>query len=211
MTNPAGGPTKPGGMPTTPDPAAWNWGGEGGKETDRAPVGGIVAFAGPVASIPGNWMVCDGRALKKGDAKELFDAIGTSWGGDGAPYFFIPDLVGLFLRGVDRRADGQAIDPPRDPDRDDRVGFLPPKLPKNAGNSGNSVGSVQMDGFAEHGHDVVPFTVGWSVNGNGAGRQIDSDDGPSWSNTSDSMRAREVGGKETRAKNAAVYWIIRVR
>src|SRR5438046_2991783 len=75
-----------------------------------SPIGTIAAYAGPFFDAAAEaaweqkwgWLVCDGRALKPTDPvyKDLFTAIGTSWGGDAAALFNIPDLRGLFLRGV---------------------------------------------------------------------------------------------------------------
>jgi microcystin-dependent protein len=62
------------------------------------PLGTIAAFAVPRAHVPDSWEVCDGRPVNSNDARfhDLFLVIGTSWGGDGAPNFFLPDLKGMF-------------------------------------------------------------------------------------------------------------------
>jgi microcystin-dependent protein len=96
------------------------------------PIGAVLAYAGPVETIPSNWMLCDGKELDRTDEPALCDAIGNSWGGNGNPKFLLPDLRGIFLRGVDKDRDGVATNPPRDPDRDRRA------------NCGNHVGSTQQ-------------------------------------------------------------------
>jgi len=63
------------------------------------PIGTIQAFAYNL--IPKGWMLCDGRKLNPKVHKELFRAIGTTFGGDGNNYFTIPDLRGRFIRGWD--------------------------------------------------------------------------------------------------------------
>lgn len=50
----------------------------------------IRLFAG--ASQPGGWQSCDGRLLPVDTYPELFQAIGTTFGGDGIVEFALPDL-----------------------------------------------------------------------------------------------------------------------
>ena len=70
----------------------------------RKEVGLIMPFSGPKDKIPSGWLSCDGSSrLRQGEFQQLFEVIGTSWGkGDGDnKTFSIPDLRGMFLRGVD--------------------------------------------------------------------------------------------------------------
>ncbi len=69
-----------------------------------SPIGAIQLFAGTSASLPADWMPCDGRALAIKSNAPLYAAIGTLWGnedadGDGQADFNIPDLRGVFVRG----------------------------------------------------------------------------------------------------------------
>jgi microcystin-dependent protein len=43
---------------------------------------------------PANWAVCVGQIFRKADFPELFDLIGTTYGGDGQTTFGLPDLQG---------------------------------------------------------------------------------------------------------------------
>jgi hypothetical protein len=159
----------------------------------------------------------------------LFNAIGVSWGGDGTPNFFLPDLKGRFLRGVDRAQDGTEPNPARDPDRGGRESIIPPSSPLNPGNSGNAVGSIQSDGFASHHHGITDpghshalsnRIIGDIMGGFGL---IDAGDhGKSGSIHDLGITATSgagtgiagtgsSGGAESRPKNAYVYWIIRAR
>lgn len=155
--------------------------------TTQATVGSVVAFAGPTNRIPINWMVCDGRRLSRATHPALFNAVGTSWGGDGAPAFFIPDLRGMFLRGVDKNQTGSPTNPARDSGRDQRD--APKKNesnPGSKGNAGNNVGSVQDDQLQTHHHDAAvdgdtgghshPVTINRS-NIAGSNRTRDVDEG----------------------------------
>lgn len=191
------------------------------------PIGTIMAWAGPVKTIPKEWLLCDGRPLDrtKAENKALFDAIGTSWGGDATTFFNLPDLSGRFLRGVDQFIDVQQgntlkeTNPARDSDRGSRFASRP------GGHIGNDVGTIQDDIFQNHKHELTvsnPFTLFkteaehvdcgdscW-VNGNegnhdpgtvgvSMGRPLPFPDGASAPRT----------GEETRPRNASVYWIIR--
>ncbi|MBQ7461189.1 MAG: tail fiber protein [Bacteroidaceae bacterium] len=98
------------------------------------PAGMIVPFAGPAENIPDGWMLCDGSEISRSEYANLYKAIGVSWGtGDGSTTFNLPDLRGMFLRGV-------SGDSGYDPDADTRV-----LLKDNGGNTGNNVGSYQGD------------------------------------------------------------------
>lgn len=64
---------------------------------ELCPVGTIQAFA--YNKVPQGWMICDGAKLDPTVHHELFNAIGTTFGGDGKNYFRLPDLRGRFIRG----------------------------------------------------------------------------------------------------------------
>ena len=56
------------------------------------PVGSIILFSG--ATVPQNYLVCDGSAISRQTYSGLFNVIGTTYGaGDGFDTFNIPDLV----------------------------------------------------------------------------------------------------------------------
>ncbi len=194
-----------------------------------APIGSIVAFAGPPVNLPDNWMVCDGRKLSSIDFRELHSKIGVTWGGDGVPNFYLPDLRGMFLRGVDRNQDGTEALTKHDPNRESRDGFLPPDAPLNPGNGGNAVGSFQKAATA------LPSNK-FKTNGSGTHTHLDPTyngvpNGPSELATdnrgygyTDFAPPTETsaagdhshfvisgGDAETRPENAYVYWIIRVK
>lgn len=73
------------------------------------PPGTIVAFGG--AAVPAGWLPCNGSSLPTtGNYARLFTAIGYSWGGSGGS-FNLPDLRGMFLRGVNAGRTGIWADP----------------------------------------------------------------------------------------------------
>ena len=98
-----------------------------------------MCWAGNLTDIPADYLPCDGRSLVRAAFARLFEAIGPAWGGDVAGNFNLPDLRGLFLRGVDGTAG-------RDPDSRER------SFSRRGGNTGNNVGSVQEDALQEHRH-----------------------------------------------------------
>lgn len=102
------------------------------------PVGTVVAYAGTKASVPTGWLICDGSSLSRLTYPQLYAALGFAWGGSG-DNFNLPDLRGMFLRGV---ADGST----NDPDRATRTAS------NTGGNTGDNVGSVQTDQYQSHSH-----------------------------------------------------------
>ncbi len=63
------------------------------------PVGSIIPFAGPSENIPDGWLLCDGTTYSAAEYAELYQAIGTYWGGT-TSNFKVPDLRSMFLRGA---------------------------------------------------------------------------------------------------------------
>ena len=63
-----------------------------GNQMSSPFVGQIMIFAGSFA--PEGWAICDGRMLSIAENDALFNLIGTTYGGDGATTFALPDLRG---------------------------------------------------------------------------------------------------------------------
>jgi microcystin-dependent protein len=159
------------------------------------PFGTVFPFAGEPNQVPRGWMLCDGQELSRLNYPLLFEAIGTAWGGTGTPNYFIPDLRGLFLRGVS----GTSIN---DPDKDKR---LSPRLPgpgTNPGNSGNNVGSFQTDEIKSHSHTIVNGCTDDNVGNTMRGGIFARSRGQGITNVE--------GGNESRPVNAYVNYIIKV-
>jgi len=74
------------------------------------PVGAVIQFSG--TTLPANWLECDGSAISRAtyvDLNTLYSNDGYLWGnGNGTTTFNLPDLRGYFLRG---RSTGAAVDP----------------------------------------------------------------------------------------------------
>jgi microcystin-dependent protein len=161
-----------------------------------------MAFAGPAANIPTGWALCDGTLLTRdANTQSLFDVIGVSWGTTdaGINNFRLPDFRGVFLRGLDFSPTGGETN--RDVERNLRYSY------HGGGNTGNKVGTYQSDDFGRHNHGLSK---------NGKGPEIGQLERTDLAYTSGSGRYSPStdltnGGAETRSKNAAVNYIIRVK
>jgi microcystin-dependent protein len=167
-----------------------------------SPPGQIAAFGG--STTPGGWLLCDGTALSSVQYPRLHAAIGTNWGaGDvaagGTHDFSLPDLRGLFLRGVL----GSATNSPPgttnlvDPDVLSRVSSV------FGGNRGNAVGSVQPDQLGRHQHNFGVYSR-WYGGVSSIAFPSDAISGPDGTSAT-----AATGGSETRPKNAYVNYIIK--
>lgn len=95
---------------------------------DEETVAGTVATFAANKEPRGGWLYCNGEAISRAIYRNLFNAIGTTYGvGNGATTFNLPDLRGEFIRGFDG---GRGVD------------------------AGRVFGSSQADEFKEHRHDV---------------------------------------------------------
>lgn len=169
------------------------------------PSGTIIAYAGSKESLAAldaqGWVLCDGRLVENNNQRfqNLFRAIGTSWGGDGASKFALPDLRGLFLRGVNDNSSN-------DPDAGIREKSRPDL--NASGNGGNAVGSKQKDAIIDHTHSY-PYGS-WHNNGekgDGIG-YVGVNQAQTW-NTKGIVEPT-LKSTETRPKNAYVYYLIKL-
>ena len=94
----------------------------------QVPIGTINTYGG--ITSPDGWMICDGTEVSRTTYSNLYSVIGDSFGaGDGSTTFLIPDMRGVFARGLESRATGG-----RDPD------------------GVRAMGSYQADEFKSHTH-----------------------------------------------------------
>jgi microcystin-dependent protein len=192
------------------------------------PPGAILAYGGQ--DLPMGFLWCNGDPVPRSKYPELFAAIGTSWGYplEDTSKFCLPDLQGLFLRGVDPSER-------RDPDAKKRTAS------HEGGNTGDVVGTLEEDMFKEHNHKDSTFadqahqhwlpigsaknqTTIWTSDPEKWGTRVVNDGGNSVSAfyapggpRRESMSDRPTktatitleGGKETRPKNVSVNYIIK--
>jgi microcystin-dependent protein len=114
------------------------------------PVGTIIPFAGnaeTAADLSGlGWFLCNGAMLGRNDFPHLFSVLQNSCGGD-FPNFRIPDLRGVFLRGVDLPTEKPGTH--RDPDAGERTSHTSDEV-----KAPNKVLSRQADAFENHRHNI---------------------------------------------------------
>jgi len=162
-------------------------------------IGTIIPYAGITTTTMTSqgWLLCDGAAVSKAIYPDLWTAIGEIWGygndGENGNSFSLPDLRGVFLRGVN----GNRSDIYADPDITKRT-----DIKGSALSNGNIVGSYQQDEIISHRHYDDLGTAG--AGGAGAGLVfLDRNDGQTASFV--------FGGNETRPKNVNVNYIIKVK
>lgn len=165
------------------------------------PPGSVISYMGMASTLAGlqsqGWLECGGGRVSSLAYPALYAAIGTTYGGDGNPDFLLPNLAGMFLRGVDPFG-GQ------DPDAASRTS----PIPDDGTVAGPVVGSRQACQVQNHQHewDQNFGSISWvgddinvqlslnSPNGGNAGTQPTTNvDG---------------GGAETRPCNVCVYFLI---
>lgn len=173
------------------------------------PPGIIIPFAGPVENIPEGWLLCDGSAINRSEYANLYSAIGVCWGtGDGSTTFNLPDLRGMFLRGVSGESGN-------DPDAENRIVLI-----DNGGNTGNNVGSYQGDAIRNITGEfsTAQRLGGWNMTPTGAFTMSALGGGMTYEHhkyydgnpkmTFDASNVVPVGG-DNRPKNVYVTYIIK--
>ena len=65
----------------------------------QSPTGTILMFAGDSSKIPTGWLLCDGKNYNISTYSNLFNVIGTTYGGDGTSSFNVPNLIQRFPMG----------------------------------------------------------------------------------------------------------------
>jgi len=152
--------------------------------------GMIICWGGQKNNIPPGWHECDGTLLSQTQYSKLYGVIGEAYGASPPEgQFYLPDLRGQFVRGVD---DGATTDP----DLGARHDMQNPSL------AYSGVGSVQPCALQTHTHSytaVVSSSSGTIDNAKAYTTQSDSTTGPS---------GATVSQYETRPINAALYFII---
>lgn len=142
------------------------------------PVGTVLPYFGTTA--PQGWMLCNGAIINRTTYSDLYAVISTSCGsGNGTTTFHIPDLRGMFLRGVDGTAGN-------DPEKTTRTAS------NTGGNTGNAVGSYQSD--------AAKISAAGASQNQAGSDLVRKSNGTSFSN---------VHGSETRPINVYVNFIIK--
>lgn len=157
------------------------------------PSGAIIMWGGVAA--PSGWLLCDGTSYLRTSQAGIFAAIGTAYGAADGTHFNVPDFRGIFPRGVDSGAGN-------DPDTLTRTAANP------GGNSGDNVGSYQIDSIPSHSHSISLYTGGGNVPGQAA------EAGSVLTSSESTTGVQNLGGvtvisSESRPKNLYVNFIIK--
>ncbi len=179
--------------------------------TSSDAAGTIKPFAGKVGNIPDGWFLCDGSPLSRTNYPDLLNAIELTWGiGNGHSTFNIPDLRGVFLRGVTGTRTGDFADPDialRNPNGEGET--------NNVGSLQNNATSLPDNSFTtdnpgNHTHGYSHMVQNGSVNVAGGGpHDIHYGSGSTSGNGSHSHIVTGGGDNETRPTNAYVNYIIK--
>lgn len=168
------------------------------------PVGLMSEYAGSTA--PTGWLLCQGQAVSRVTEAALFAVIGTTYGaGDGSTTFNVPDMRGVFPRGVDA---SRGLDSGR------ALGSYQADQIASHGHTGSASSSGS---FASHSHGGVLRDGGYYANGGGSNvgniplYSPGNTDATSGSiSVSTSITINNGGsGSDTRPKNLAVNYIIK--
>ena len=148
------------------------------------PPGCILMF--PSLVVPVGWFECDGREVDLNDYPELFSVLEYKYSTvTSGNLFRVPDLRGLFVRGLDRdtTSSGGSVATGRDPI------------------SNRDLNNVQQDELKAHTHTYKSKTNSYNPVFNG------------WAGTADTgmwdFGTGSTGGDETRPKNMALVYCIK--
>jgi microcystin-dependent protein len=115
-----------------------------GVRFDDFPPGVIMAWAG--STLPSACLPCNGAAVTRAFYKDLFDAIGTTWGvGDGTTTFNVPDLRDRALYGAGSKVLLGKTD-------NGAYGTRGPSHYHTMNNAGYHGHSLSIDGVGDHSH-----------------------------------------------------------
>ena len=168
------------------------------------PTGSVFCMA--VISIPSGYLECNGEAVSRSTYSALFAVIGTAYGsGNGSSTFNLPDLRGEFIRGVDR---GRGVDSGRNI-----------ATSQGSQNSSHSHSASSTSSVTDPGHKhTMNFNLGNLISSGGAFGMKDSGTADRMNtattgisvSTSTSVSIGNNGGNESRPRNVAMMYIIKV-
>ncbi len=172
------------------------------SSSNAQPLGTIMAYSldayvNRTSLESDGWWVCDGSRIKKSDCQSIFDQLVDIYGKADEDIAYLPDLRGMFLRGVHQGGDESASNSIVEGSKENRYHPKHSIKPLDY----NSVGSLQNDTLKSHQHETNARSVGGPILGGGH----------PFSSLGPVANITPFGGTETRPKNAYVYWIIKVK
>jgi microcystin-dependent protein len=167
----------------------------------KMPAGTVIAYLGSDANLNNlnthGWLNCDGSSLSTTQYGELWNAIGNNYGSSGPGSFNLPDLRGMFLRGIDPKGTV-------DPDAQARTS----PVPGNTSVVGPTVGSRQAQQLLNHQHNWDSNFGQITSDGSDLNVQLaqNSPTGPDQGRQPTTNV--DGGGNETRPINMYAYYLI---
>lgn len=165
------------------------------------PVGTVISYMGQQRTIrtlhDQGWLVCDGSPVAITDYPDLYTAIGNTYGQPSDDVFNLPDLTGMFLRGID--PDGK-----RDPDYQARTD----PDPSNPTVVGAVIGSLQSHQLLAHQHNWDYNFSAIDDSGSDIAVQLGPNSPFNGSPYTGPTTNVDGGGYETRPVNSYVYFLI---
>lgn len=166
------------------------------------PIGSVITYLGNITNnLPTanftlfpeaqGWMLCDGRTLNSSQYPELFSVLGYLYGGSGDS-FNIPDLRGMFLRGI---SNSQAA--------------LENRTAAPGGNA-DGVGSTQPSALQNHVHNY--HLANPTPAGGTSGELVQTTTSTSQTGTPEQLESQSTvntSNLETRPDNIFVYYLIK--
>jgi microcystin-dependent protein len=175
--------------------------------SDSAPVGTVLGFLGPKPeNLPEEWRLCDGSMVSKNEYPNLFKVLDI----ENEEIYQLPDMSGQFLRGINVKAD-------IDPDGRRRPGNIQEEFFKKHSHPAFSSSSTNI---SNHSHNLDGWATMGDAHGGGNNHVLRTGYGGTTTtsgasvlnaSTSTTTNIGEIGGNETRPKNIAVFWIIKVK
>lgn len=169
----------------------------GYRATPTRVPGEVITWMGGNTAIPG-YLLCDGEYHDPATYPQLFANIGYTHGQLG-DQFRVPDLRGMFLRGVDGGAGN-------DPNAAGRAAAAA------GANSGDNVGSVQQDAFQGHKHGISISSEIGDATGADVGivgdAAINGGQDVTVGNPTEGANGPVRTAAETRPKNVSVTYLI---
>ncbi|HEX8494990.1 MAG TPA: phage tail protein [Pyrinomonadaceae bacterium] len=160
-------------------------------------VGSIVAFAGPINNLSAGWLNCNGQEVSGTTYPQLLALLQQTYGvPKTAGNVVLPDLRGIFLRGVDPTG-------VVDPDSQSRMS----PVSGNTSTAGPVVGSRQNAQVVNHTHYWDRNFALISDSGSDIAVQL-SDGGRNPDRGRQATTNNDGGGNETRPVNVYVYYLI---
>ena len=165
------------------------------------PSGAVFCIA--VASVPSGYLECNGQSVSRTTFAALFAIIGTQYGASNSSTFKVPDLRGEFIRGFDN---GRGVDSGRS------VASSQSDQNKQHNHSASSSSSVSDPGHthtANYGQgNLVSSGGAFGLRDSGTANRINSNNTGISVSTSTSIG--NDGGNETRPRNIAMMYVIKV-